>query len=319
MNTAGTFISPTGERKAFKFGTQPKGWTLETQAPNKMPADTMGMDYLLAMQKQLGSGPAAQKYAEASKDYQSGLANQSAFANALKLALQGADVETADLKKQRRSLMEQAFNAPTQMREQLMTQGVTDPFARQRLINERYNAQMGGAGNLQDVIGQKGGELQDILNTGTGAYESNLNAQNIGLKDLAGQRDLEQNVLTNWYNQQYKPKSTQEWADIEKELGLKSKYDTSGGGGGLTDLQQITLEQKGLDKQGVFNNAANRISNGENPQDVIDEVVKGGDADLVDDLNTVAKEYIEKRKSEGYDPSRGVLRNTWGWLNPFGG
>jgi len=228
-NTAGTFVDPkTGKRKAFDFGTQPQGWSLEEQAPSPptpLPANSTGADFMTAIQERLASGPAAQKYSDASQDYQSGLKNQSAFADALKLALQGADTETADLKNQRRSMIEGTGNLPVQMRGQLIDQGVTDPFARRGLINERYGARVAGAGNLQDEITRKGGSLQDIINSGTGAYQSNLQAQNAGLQDLGNQAQTEQNVLSDWYNDQRSQQNAKDLYQFQQD----NKAPTGGG------------------------------------------------------------------------------------------
>lgn len=138
-----------------------------------------------------------------------------------------------DIISQQNQAMGNYFSAPSQAREQY--QNIFNPFQREALVSQATSNAYAPYATLTDVLNQRMGNVSDIINSGTGAFNAGVTAQQ-------GQSALDQNAykdaLSNaqWmYEQTHArpssaaPKSPFEQLIQEMLIGQLTGGDTGGG------------------------------------------------------------------------------------------
>lgn len=182
------------------------------------------------------------------QDYQNSLTSRQGFADALKQKLAEIDAPTQAIQAEQRAQQEGQYNIPNTLREQLIAQGITDPFARQKLIDQRLGAANSNISALSQLLANRGARNQDILQSAQGVYGDVLQAKQFGLQNL--QKQLQDAQDAEAAKQAALAKQAADEQNFQQQIYLKQleaslKPKSSGGGsrssGGLTAYQQAQL------------------------------------------------------------------------------
>lgn len=167
------------------------------------------------LQKAAGEAETAQTQATA---YQSAA---SLLPQKLKEAINEKMDYNKDIIEQKNKAMAEYFQAPSQARAKYSDPGseqyIFNPFQQEALVSQERAQAYQPYANLVDILGQRQGSLADIINAGTGAFQSQVTAQQ-GAADLANQSY--QNLLGI--------------ADRLADAAYKEASLAKGGGGGTT-------------------------------------------------------------------------------------
>ena len=98
------------------------------------------------------------------------------FLQALQSALAGADSQNTALRDQQKALVQQQFETPTKYREQLIGEGITDPYKRQALLDQKLGNVGANLTGIQGKLADLGGQRQQVLETSGKAYDSETQA-----------------------------------------------------------------------------------------------------------------------------------------------
>lgn len=98
------------------------------------------------------------------------------FLQALQSALAGADSQNTALRDQQKALVQQQFETPTKYREQLIGEGITDPYKRQALLDQKLGNVGANLTGVQGKLADLGGQRQQVLETSGKAYDSETQA-----------------------------------------------------------------------------------------------------------------------------------------------
>lgn len=184
-----------------------------------------------------------QQAAASSGQYQEALP---LLAQKLKDAIQQKLNYNQDIISQQNKAMADYFAAPSEARQQY--QNIWDPFAREALVSRATSNAYAPYATLTDILGERRGQISDLVNAGTGAFQSAATAQQNRaeqarsaldqLLQMAGikAQSAQWQYGTNLANQQWlyeqthaKPTAGGEGLDLSGLLGL-----FGGGGGGTT-------------------------------------------------------------------------------------
>lgn len=165
--------------------------------------------------------------AQTASNYQSAAAQLPA---ALKKAIEDKLNYNQDIISQQAKAQANYFAAPAQARQQY--QDITNPFDREALVAQSVANAYAPYQSLTDILGQRQGNIQDIVNAGTGAFNSQVTAEQ-NASQIA-QQNL-QNLLAN----ADRLASAKEW-----------QYQASlpGGGSGSASSIQEAQALQGLQK-----------------------------------------------------------------------
>lgn len=204
----------------------------------------------------------AKQYQQQQQDYQNATLARNSFADALQKALQGADQGTATLRNQALALQEQQYNAPNTLRDELMKQGITDPFARQRLIDQRLGSLNTAYGQLQNTISSRGGRLEDVLKAGQGAYDTELQAKQYSLQSIAEQLKAAQAQAQAQAEAEAKAQELQQKFQQEIYLAqLKASLSgKSGGSRGSSNKPLSPSQQSTANKTTAYNDLLSSLN-----------------------------------------------------------
>ena len=160
----------------------------------------------------------------------------------LKEAVMGKLDYNKDLIEQKNKAQAEYFAAPSAAREQY--QDIWNPFEREKLVaGERAQAYQPYA-NLTDILGQRLGNIGDVINQGVGAFNSDVAAKQ-GAYQLAQQRyaDLLQmaQLKQQQANLEEAAKSANTQQEFENQLALMKLQEggSSGSGGGISGVGSI--------------------------------------------------------------------------------
>lgn len=158
---------------------------------------------------------AYQQMLQAQQGYRQQATGGTSFLQALQAALAGADTQNTALRTQQQNLTGQQFTEPTAYRQQLINEGITDPYKRSSLLNERLGGIASNLTGVQGKLADLGGQRSDVLKTAGGAYDAETaaklqeaNAAGDFFKTLLGQdfqkqqseqasKTAQQNLLAN--------------------------------------------------------------------------------------------------------------------------
>lgn len=266
-------------------------------------------------------------YQDSQAKYQKQQTGGASFLQALQAALAGADMQNTVLRDQQKALTAQQFTEPTKYREQLLSEGITDPYKRQALLDARLGNIASNLTGVQGKLSDLGGQRADVLNTAGKAYDAEtqaaLNQANSAgdfFKTLLGQDQNKENRLAqeqfqtnqNLANQKFESRMDpltrlQKQAEID---ATKRSNRSSGGssGGGLKNRLLTMSEAK------MFN-----VPVGTTLNDVVGKEVPSGntasyenflkDANLQStnmsiDPKSVYQEYLKKQQIINQDPTQ---------------
>jgi hypothetical protein len=111
-------------------------------------------------------------YQDSQSKYQKQQTGGASFLAALKSALAGADTQNTALRNQEKALTEQQYSTPTKYREDLIGQGITDPYKRQALLDAKLGGLASNLTGVQGKLSDLGGQRADVLNTAGKAYDA---------------------------------------------------------------------------------------------------------------------------------------------------
>lgn len=148
------------------------------------------------------------------------------FLTALQAALAGADQQNTTLRNQQQTLTQQNFEAPTQYREELIGQGITDPYKRQALIDSKLGNVAANLTGVQGKLSDLGGQRAQALQTAGGAYDAETQAA-LQRSNAAG--DMFKTILS-----QEQAKTDREFQAHENALNRANSRANSSIRGGLT-------------------------------------------------------------------------------------
>lgn len=204
-------------------------------APTGNPYDPL---FRQQIRKQFGAEDLEQKYQKGTEEYRNFATGQASFVDALKQELLKRDKSAESLEAQKSKTQAQLRTAPSEYRQELVEGGITDPFARQRLIAQRE-------GSLQSAIDALGGQIQrqagtreEALNRGVTGYQTNLERQKYGLEDIARQLTQKEGDIGDYF------KGLEKDQDFQQESALDLALKSVKSGGGSESQDKVTQADK---------------------------------------------------------------------------
>jgi len=183
-------------------------------------------------------------YLAAQKKYQTQQTGGAGFLAALTKALTGADGQNTTLRSQEQALTSQQFTEPTKYREELVGQGITDPYKRQALLDQRLGATAGHLTGVRGKLQDLGASRQQVVDTAGKAYDTETQ---VAMQQANSAGDFWKTILGQ--EQAEKDRQFQSRMDDltrqEKQASIAAanRSNRGGGGGGLTLAQMLGLQQ----------------------------------------------------------------------------
>jgi len=181
---------------------------------------------------------AYQDYLNAQKKYQTQQTGGAGFLAALTKALAGADNQNTTLRSQEQSLTNQQFTEPTKYREELLGQGITDPYKRQALLDQRLGSTASNLTGVRGKIQDLGASRQQAVDTAGKAYDADTQ---VAMQQANSAGDFFKTLLNREHDSRFDDLTRQEKL---ASIAATNRSNRGGGpGNGLTLAQLLGLQQ----------------------------------------------------------------------------
>lgn len=165
------------------------------------------------------------------------------FLAALQKALTGADPQNTTLRAQEQSLAGQQFTEPTRYRQELVDSGITDPYKRQALLDQRLGSTAGNLTGVRGKIQDLGASRQQAVDTAGRAYDADTQ---VSMQQANSAGDFFKQLFGRDLSRQESDRNRKlDLRDYETKQQIESRYRApTGGGSGIKDRLLTVSEAK---------------------------------------------------------------------------
>lgn len=174
MASNATLVDPSGKKVVVTVGS-PQASQLLSRGYKIYQGQAAPVNNIQSLLDQVTRGQ---------QDFQNTMTARQGFADALKTRLAELDTTTKGVQGEVRGQQESQYNIPNTLREQLIAQGVTNPFERQKIIDQRLGVANSNISALQQILQNRGARTEDMLRSAQGTYEANLQGKQFSLENL---------------------------------------------------------------------------------------------------------------------------------------
>ena len=325
----GQRVSVKDKAEADKLMSQ--GFTLEKEAPPQPPPQPPGappgqagqksyMDFITEAFKSPEYEQAQTQYDEALAKLTELQAEVPGYLDRESQRLEEADPVLQKMMEQRATQTGALYSKPMEAREKY--KDIFDPTKREALVAGAIGNVMGQLSGTGGLIEQQRGFAGQRAQTALDALLAQAGMAETAVGAATEQRDFLKDLLTTGaaeeYAEQYKPVSEEEWADIEKQLGLQKAYSVSSSEGDLTPWQQYQIMQDEREEQRDLKTEFYKVMNSYRP--LMEGYGKEGATMTREQLGDVVKSQFQE-----FDPDS-IMEEIYTaypdigegkWWNPF--